>query len=393
MDYQSMNYDYFEHAMKPKDVREETAQWTKIRSYVYVIRKKFNPYQMAETTQERKQKLNTKLNLFKIGMSSVATANGKSKGGVRLSNLRTGLINFDVFRIFLYPAFPMAEGDKDTDGRYAKIVEGFLHSLIDQEFQHKGVYRIEFRGNKGVSQVKSEWFAIPEKMEKQFLAFVDNAVYADQGASVVNAIKPFYGTGFEKKSVFNVLDRLGTQPLISEVRPAKKSKLTKYQQERNRNIRKTANIYRRTAEQIESDMRRKEVAKAQAALDKKHGEEMAQDLEYWKKELIDKQFTLKKGEQLGNSYKNKYLTKVVTDVIQSGKNFYAIYEPFMRLRRKLALDPQVLKEESGPFRVNELLDYFPQLLQKKKNKIAYDYFNRINHRNPDIDYGAELLPG
>ena len=126
MDYQSINYDYFEHAMKPKDVREETAQWTKIRSYVYVIRKKFNPYQMAETTQERKQKLNTKLNLFKIGMSSVATANGKSKGGVRLSNLRTGLINFDVFRIFLYPAFPMAEGDKDTDGRYAKSRASYI---------------------------------------------------------------------------------------------------------------------------------------------------------------------------------------------------------------------------------------------------------------------------
>ena len=69
---------------------------------------------------------------------------------------------------------------------------------------------------------------------------------------------------------------------------ASKKKMTKYQQERNRNIRKTANIYRRTAEQIESDMRRKEVAKAQAALDKKHGEEMAQPLAYWKKELIDK---------------------------------------------------------------------------------------------------------
>ena len=94
-------------------------------------------------------------------MSSVATANGKSKGGVRLSNLRTGLINFDVFRIFLYPAFPMAEGDKDTDGRYAKIVEGFLHSLIDQEFKHAGVYRIEFRGNKLRAPLKPRSAARP----------------------------------------------------------------------------------------------------------------------------------------------------------------------------------------------------------------------------------------
>ena len=388
-----MNYDYFQHAMKPKEVRVETANWTKIRSYVYVIRKKFNPYQMAETAGERKKKLHTKLNLFKIGMSSVATSKGKSKGGVRLSNLRTGLINFDVFRIFLYPAFPMAEGDKDTDGRYAKIVEGFLHDLIDQEFKHDGAYRIEFRGDKGVGQVKSEWFAIPEKMEKQFLAFIDNAVFADRGESVVNAIKPYYGTGFEKKTVFSVLDRLGTQPLISEVRPGKKSKLTKYQQERNKHIRKTANIYRRTAEQIESDMRRREVRKAQAELDRKKGAEMGQSLEYWKKELINKQFTLRKGEQLGNSYKNKHLTKVITDVIKSGRNYYALYEPFMRVARKVTLDPKVLENESGPFRVNELLDYFPELLQKKKNKIAYDYFNRINHRNTDIDYASELLPG
>ena len=66
-----MNYDYFENALKPKEVFEETAKWTKIRSYVYVIRKQFAPYQMALDANERKKKLHTKLNLFKIGMSSV----------------------------------------------------------------------------------------------------------------------------------------------------------------------------------------------------------------------------------------------------------------------------------------------------------------------------------
>ena len=59
----------------------------------------------------------------------------------------------------------------------------------------------------------------------------------------------------------------------------------------------------------------------------------------------------------------------------------------------LKLDPQMIEDESGDFRVNKLLDYFPQLLQKKKNKIAWDYFNRINNRNPNINYGKELLPG
>ena len=66
MDYQSMNYDFFSHALKPKSVMDETDKWRKIRSYVYVIRKKFQPYQIAETASERKKKLNTKLNLFKM---------------------------------------------------------------------------------------------------------------------------------------------------------------------------------------------------------------------------------------------------------------------------------------------------------------------------------------
>lgn len=393
MDYVSMNYDYFENALKPKEVFHDTAKWTKIRSYVYIIRKKFAPYQMAINANERKKKLNTKLNLFKIGMSSVSTSNGKSKGGTRLNSLRTGLINFDVFRIFLYPAFEMADGDRDTDGKNAKIAEAFLHQLVDNEFNHDGVFRIEFRGDKGVSQAKSEWFSIPEKRELDFLNFIDNAVFAGTGLSVVNSVKPFYGTGFEKKSVFNVLERNNAQPLITDVRVAPKSKLTKYQKERNKSIRKTANIYRRTAEQIEAAIRLRDVKKSQQEDDRKFGLQMAQNLAHWKKTFINKQFTLKRGEQMGNSYVNKYLIKVITDVKKVGRNFYAMYEPFLRTSRKTSLNREVLEQESGPFRINELLDYFPALMKIRKNKISYDYFNRINHRNTDIDYNEQLLPG
>ena len=136
-----------------------------------------------------------------------------------------------------------------------------------------------------------------------------------------------------------------------------------------------------------------EIKKAQKEEDKKRAAEFAQSLDHWKKTLINKQFTLKKGEQMGNSYVNKYLTKVITDVKKVGRNYYAMYEPFMRAARKAALDPQVLEAESGPFRVNELLDYLPALLKIKKNKVSYDYFNRLNHRNTDINYEDELLPG
>ena len=388
-----MNYDYFENALKPKEVFEETAEWTKIRSYVYVIRKKFAPYQMALDANERKKKLHTKLNLFKIGMSSVSTSDGKSKGGTRLNSLRTGLINFDVFRIYVYPAFQQADGDKDTDGKNAKIAESWLHNLVDSDFKHDGVFRIEFRGDKGIGQAKSEWFAIPQAKEEKFLAFLDNAVFAGTGTSVANAVKPYFGTGFEKKSVFNVAERVDAQPMITGVRAPKKTKLTAPQKTFYRSLRKTANIYRRTAEQVESQIRMDEIKKAQKEEDKKRAAEFAQSLDHWKKTLINKQFKLKKGEQMGNSYVNKYLTKVITDVKKVGRNYYAMYEPFMRAARKAALDQQVLQAESGPLRVNELLDYLPALLKIKKNKVSYDYFNRLNHRNTDINYEDELLPG
>ena len=98
--------DAVEHAFKPPQVHDETEGFSKIRSYVYVIRKKFNPYQLENTPQEKAKKLHTKLNLFKIGMSSFGTRDGEDKGGLpRLSGLRTSLINFDVFRIYIYGPF------------------------------------------------------------------------------------------------------------------------------------------------------------------------------------------------------------------------------------------------------------------------------------------------
>ena len=188
MDYVPINYGYFEDAFKPPAVFEETKGFSEIRSYVYIIRKKFNPYQLATTPQEKAKKMHTKLNLFKIGMSSMGTRDPEKedKGGIpRLSGLRTGLINFDVFRIYIFGPFidasqTKAARDTDSTGRNAEIAEQWLHSLVENHYPHSGVFRINFRGDKGLGEVRSEWFKVGDsvKEEKKFLKFIDNAVFA-----------------------------------------------------------------------------------------------------------------------------------------------------------------------------------------------------------------------
>ena len=56
--------------------------------------------------------------------------------------------------------------------------------------------------------MRSEWFKVGDsvKEEKKFLKFIDNAVFAIEGNEVANARKPFFGTGFEKKRIYNVLE-------------------------------------------------------------------------------------------------------------------------------------------------------------------------------------------
>lgn len=65
---------------------------------------------------------------------------------------------------------------------------------------HKGVFRINFRGDKGLGEVRSEWFKVGDsaKEETKFLQFIDNAAFAIEGHNVANAQKPIFGTGFEK---------------------------------------------------------------------------------------------------------------------------------------------------------------------------------------------------
>ena len=63
-----------------------------------------------------------------------------------------------------------------------------------------------------------------------------------------------------------------------------------------------------------------------------------------------------------------------------------------RHKRKMLrrLTPEQVLAESGSLRVNEVLDYFPQLLKDKKTKAAFDYFNRTFSRNPDQDLAKSL---
>ena len=99
--------------------------------------------------------------------------------------------------------------DKDSTANNAKIAEKWLHDLVEKHYPHRGVFRINFRGDKGLGEVRSEWFKVGDstKEETKFLQFIDNAAFAIEGHNVANAQKPIFGTGFEKKGFYNVLDR------------------------------------------------------------------------------------------------------------------------------------------------------------------------------------------
>ena len=79
------------------------------------------------------------------------------------------------------------------------------------------MFRINFRGDKGLGEVRSEWFKVGDsvKDENKFLQFIDNAAFAIEGHNVANAQKPIFGTGFEKKGIYKSLNSLESSQIQS----------------------------------------------------------------------------------------------------------------------------------------------------------------------------------
>ena len=79
MDYNQMNYNVFTKGLNPSEITKEPKAEERLKGYVYVISKFFQPYEdMKSGNKKKDQKLNNGLNLVKIGQSTMTT---KQAGG------------------------------------------------------------------------------------------------------------------------------------------------------------------------------------------------------------------------------------------------------------------------------------------------------------------------
>ena len=87
------------------------------------------------------------------------------------------------------------------------------------------------------------------------------------------------------------------------------SRLTPYQKKLYSNLRKTSNIYRREANQIEAQLRRDEEEKKQRSDDEKRAEELSLPLKHWEKILSGKIIHMPEGDQMGNWHADRIRKK------------------------------------------------------------------------------------
>ena len=117
MDYTNMNYKVFTTGLNPPSITKEPKAEERLRGFVYVISKFFQPFNDHKSGNKKKdKKLNNGLNLVKIGQSTMTTAKaGGDKGHGRVGDLRTALISLKVHRFYIYPRFDMKKGTQNTD--------------------------------------------------------------------------------------------------------------------------------------------------------------------------------------------------------------------------------------------------------------------------------------
>ena len=143
--------DLIKTAFTPPDVD------TNPHSILYIIQKRFRP-----TRSGGEQ------NLYKIGF----TRYQRGKGFVRLDDLRTALISFNLYRVYMYEEkdFLTKTG---VDQAYAQDKERELHNWVLEHFKFP-VTRIPFPGSVEGKASPSEWFRVAKSNAQTFLEGVDN---------------------------------------------------------------------------------------------------------------------------------------------------------------------------------------------------------------------------
>ena len=134
----------FNNALFPPSKRDESDDFKDFQSYIYVISKRFPPY-----NDHDKPSMNKELNLVKIGFTSLKGRYSKRDNvHGRLLGFRTSLISFKVHRFYIYKKNKLNEG----------IISAFqaelnLHEIVTNLFKPKA-YRMKFK-----TETESEWFS------------------------------------------------------------------------------------------------------------------------------------------------------------------------------------------------------------------------------------------
>ena len=138
--------DVLKEAVKPRQIKAQTNNWTSLEGYVYVISKKM------PIRQDGKM-----INCVKIGMSNLNTREGLDKSYTRLFNFRTTLVSFNLHRIYLFTGNDFDANDDEPMGKSALNAEQLLHTIVDNKFKPRQL-RITFP-----SGFPSEWWDVKEK--------------------------------------------------------------------------------------------------------------------------------------------------------------------------------------------------------------------------------------
>ena len=369
MDVNSGMNDYFERALKPASLKEETKNWSTLAGYVYCLSKTFNPF-----SDHKNKKLNKPLHLVKIGMGSLRSQSGSDKGLNRVFNLRTGTISLFINSLWLFNIDQANTSKRKTDQMEAYRAEQMLHSIIMDKWKPKpDIFRIHFR--RGHTETEdnldytqqgrtTEWFHIPEKRLEEFLNFCHEKMFTE----VVP--RPRHATGFSRNNYYEI--KLADQPLLpvgvyvnkkGEFKQKDDARLVDRKSDRNaRSVKQREQLAIQLMKSVKEKQKRED-SKDENWDGMKHDKK-------WEKVFVGERF---KDNEMWGGIKDKYPEKIFTDVFrldQFKNKLFIGYTPYIPKTRSGEKKLEEVKETRdykdavGSLTVNEALD----ALFKRKGK-------------------------
>lgn len=394
MDVNSGMNEYFERALKPPSLKQETKNWSTLAGYVYMLSKEFNPF-----SDHKNKKLNKPLHLVKIGMGSLRSQSGSDKGLNRVFSLRTGTISLFINTLWLFQVDQADTSKRKTDHMEAYRAEQMLHSIIMDEWKPKPeIFRIHFRrGHTDSSQQgnTTEWFHVPKDRLEEFCNFCHLKMFTEVSP------RPRHATGFSRNNYYEI--QMANQPLLPiGVYYDKKTGKHK-QKDEARLVNRRSDRLARNAKQRDQLARQlvKKVVEHQERLDSKAENWDGKKFDKkWENIFVGKRF--KDAEMWGNQ-KDKYPDKIFTDVFRTDQfrdKLLIGYEPYFaktrsqRDKKEELKDTREYKGSEGFLTVNEALDQLFKTASasfKKKFQSKYDYYVNKHGWQKNINYAGESI--